>query len=300
MTNDTALDYVKRINRAIDYIVQNLDQPLKLEIIARAACFSPFHFHRIFRAMVGETLNQFIKRLRLERALWILSHQPARTLTEISLACGFSSQSDFSRSFKERYGVPPSGFDVDALRAQRREDLVEASFAPEARPRLREPGNDNPDGFSVQLKELPARTVAYIRVLDPYRPNVVARAARRLVAWAEQHHLADGRWLGYQWEDPEIVALKDCRYDVAVEVPDVKPSGEIGRFDFPPMLVAQVEVRGSLELELRALDWLIGAWLPNSGYVPTDQPFFEAWNGRPFQHGEEYFELFVEIPVEKG
>ena len=121
MTNDAVLDYVKRINRAIDYIVQNLDQPLKLEIIARAACFSPFHFHRIFRALVGETLNQFIKRLRLERSLWMLSHQPARTLTEISLACGFSSSSDFSRSFKERYGVPPSGFDVDALRAQRRD-----------------------------------------------------------------------------------------------------------------------------------------------------------------------------------
>lgn len=301
MTHDTSAHYLERINRAIDYTVQNLEEPLPLETLARVAHFSPFHFHRIFRALIGETLNQFVTRLRLERAVQLLSRPGRQSLTQIALACGFATPSDFTRRFKERYGVPPSVFDLKTFRAQRREALAAATFGAEAGHRLsRLPTGTNPDGFTVKLRQLPARCVAYLRVLDPYRPRVVEEAMKRLMAWAEKRHLADGQWLGYMWDNPEIVALKDCRYDVGLEVPDVTPKGEIGRFDFPPMQVAQVEVRGSIELEMRALDWLFGEWLPRSGYVPTDQPCFEAWIGRPFQHGDKHFELYAQLPVERG
>ncbi len=121
-----------------------------------------------------------------------------------------------------------------------------------------------------------------------------------MIAWADSRGLADGQWLGYMWDDPEIVALADCRYDVAVEVEQVEPSEEVSMFEFPPMLVAQVEVRGGVDLELRALDWLFGTWLPNSRYLPTDEPNFEAFLGRPFAHGSEYFELQVQLPVKRG
>lgn len=294
-------DYIERVNRSIDHIVCNLDQPLQLDSVAEVACFSPFHFHRIFRALTGETLNQFVKRLRLERALQILSHNPKKTLTEIALACGFSSSSDFSRSFKQRYGVPPSVFDLKTFRARRREDWTAAITDEENRHLLaRLPEGENPDGFDVEIRSLPARTVAYIRVLDSYSGSAVPDAARRLVDWAEARGLADGQWLGYMWDDPDIVAHKDCRYDVALEVEQVDPAGEIGRLEFPAMQVAQLEIRGPIDLEMRAIDWLYQTWLPRSGYVPDDQPGFEAWIGRPFAHGFEHFELFVQIPVKRG
>ncbi|MBI4626873.1 MAG: hypothetical protein HY736_27085 [Verrucomicrobia bacterium] len=47
----------------------------------------------------------------------------------------------------------------------------------------------------------------------------------------------------------------------------------------------------------RAIDWLYRTWLPTSGYVPTEQPTFEAFLGRPFAHGDEYFELRAQLPV---
>jgi hypothetical protein len=75
-------------------------------------------------------------------------------------------------------------------------------------------------------------------------------ATERLVAWAERHALADRQWLGYQWDNPELVALKDCQYHVAVEAERFVPKAEVGRFRFPPMVVTQVEVRGGIELEL--------------------------------------------------
>jgi AraC family transcriptional regulator len=293
-------DYVERVNRAIDHIVRNLDRPVPLEDVAAAAHFSPFHFHRVFRALVGETVGQFVKRLRLERALRMLSHGRRRTLTEIALACGFSSSSDFSRCFKQRYGTPPSAFDLQEWRARRRDDLVAAAAVGEEGHRLqRVPSGANPDGFRVRLRDLPPRTVAYIRVLRPYAGGVV-EAVERLVAWAEARGKADGQCLGYQWDDPEVVALDDCRYDVAVEVDHVEPEGEVGRFEFPAMRVAEVEMFGGVDLELRALGWLYGTWLPSSRYEPDDQPGFEAWIGRPFAHGMERFALRLQVPVRRS
>lgn len=51
---------------------------------------------------------------------------------------------------------------------------------------------------------------------------------------------------------------------------------------------------------MRALDWMFKTWLPSSGFVPTDQPCFEAWIGRPFAHGLEHFELFAQLPVARA
>ncbi len=117
------LDYVDRVNRAVDHVTRNLDQPLRLEEVAKAACFSSYHFHRIFRALMGETLAAFVKRVRLERSVYLLSHRNGASLTEIALACGFSSSSDFSRSFRAQYGAAPSRFDIEQFRLSGRKAL---------------------------------------------------------------------------------------------------------------------------------------------------------------------------------
>ena len=289
LPNLANLDYVDRINRAVDYATQNLAQPLSLEDVARAACFSPYHFHRIFRALMGETLAAFIKRVRLERAVYLLSHRAGATLTDIALACGFSSSSDFSRSFRAHYGVAPRHFDVKRFRNSRRKALHSLA---------RLPAGTNPDGFAVTLRNYAVRRVAYIRVHRPYEGDRVAQAVSRLLAWAQRRGLADGQWLGYQWDDPEIVALENCRYDIGLEVPGtVFAEGEVSITTFPPFTVAEVEIAGSVDVELRALDWLYFGWLPTSGYAPAHQPMFEAFNGRPFAHGHEHFELRVQLPV---
>jgi len=266
--------------------------------VAAAAGLSPYHFHRIFKAVVGEPLNQFIKRLRLERALFLMSHAPGRTLTQVALDCGFASSSDFSRSFKQHYGLAPRRFDLDAFRNERRADFDRLLAGQHAPPRVPAPGPDaNPDGFDVRLRDLPPRTVAYVRVFEPYREGAAQAACARLLAWAEPRGLADGQWLGYMWDEPEIVALKDCRYDVALVVDDMVPGGSIGRLDFPAMRVAEVVIRGDIHLEVRAIDWLYRHWLPRSGHVPDDLPAFEAWIGRPFAHGSAHFELACQLPV---
>jgi AraC family transcriptional regulator len=297
----TATAYVERVNRAIDHVVSHLAEPLRLAELSRIAQLSAFHFHRVFQALIGVTPAELVKRLRLDKALAMMALERRASLSTIALACGFTSSSDFSRCFKQRFGVAASRFDLAAWRDAQRARLEGKAPGPVERLHLaRLPRGSNPDGFQVRLRSIPARTVAYIRVDNPYRADAVGAAALRLVAWAEHHALAGGQWLGYQWDNPEVTPLEDCRYHVAVEAARFQPVGEVGRFRFPAMTVAQVHVRGAIDVELRALYWLYGSWLPRSGYVPDDQPCFEAWSGRPFAHGTERFELDVQLPVRRG
>jgi AraC family transcriptional regulator len=77
-------EYAKRIDRVIDYLRENLHRPVKLAELADVACFSEFHFHRIFGAVSGETLNNFTNRLRLEKAARLLRYSD-QSLTDIAL-----------------------------------------------------------------------------------------------------------------------------------------------------------------------------------------------------------------------
>src|SRR6476469_692713 len=103
-------DYINRINQVFSFIDENLDADLSLEKIAEVAHFSPFHFHRIFKAITGETLNAYLNRRRIEKAAATLIHQRNKSVTEISLQNGFISNSSFTRAFKKFYGLSPTEF----------------------------------------------------------------------------------------------------------------------------------------------------------------------------------------------
>ena len=101
-------EYINRINRAIDFIEKNIESKLTLDKISEASGFSAFHFHRIFKGITGETLNSYIKRLRIEKAAMMLVYNPRHTLTYIAVKCGFSGSAAFSRAFRGHYGISPS------------------------------------------------------------------------------------------------------------------------------------------------------------------------------------------------
>ena len=66
--NSNANTYASRIQRVVDHLAEHLDDPLDLESLARVAHFSPYHFHRIYRGILGETVHDTVRRLRLQRA----------------------------------------------------------------------------------------------------------------------------------------------------------------------------------------------------------------------------------------
>ncbi len=70
MPSNTAQNdiYTRRINTVISYVRQNLDGDLSLNALSRVGCFSKFHFHRVFKSITEETVNDMVVRMRLERA----------------------------------------------------------------------------------------------------------------------------------------------------------------------------------------------------------------------------------------
>lgn len=96
--------------KSIDFIDKHLEEELSLEKVAAFACYSPYHFHRIFSSIAGETLNGYITRKRIEKAAAILMHRPDTSIQELAMQYGFTSNSAFTRTFRKFYGLSPQAF----------------------------------------------------------------------------------------------------------------------------------------------------------------------------------------------
>ena len=109
MKPETLNSYKTRILRSLVYVQTHLDETISLEDMAAVACFSPCHFHRIFRGMVGESVAEHIRRLRLERAAQLL-RRTDKPVIEIALAAGYETHESFTRAFGAAFGQAPSSF----------------------------------------------------------------------------------------------------------------------------------------------------------------------------------------------
>src|SRR3954454_14216578 len=101
--------YSERIRRVVDYLAAHLDETLDLERLARVACFSPYHFHRIYRGLLGETVNDTVRRLRLQRAAIDLLDRDL-SIERTAGRAGYASQAAFTRAFHAEYGDPPARY----------------------------------------------------------------------------------------------------------------------------------------------------------------------------------------------
>jgi len=98
-------EYISRINKVMNYVEKHIDQILNLYTLAGIANFSPFHFHRVFTFLTGETPNDYVQRIRMEKAAMRLQNDEKASISEIAYACGFGSISLFSRTFRTYYGM---------------------------------------------------------------------------------------------------------------------------------------------------------------------------------------------------
>jgi len=289
--------YAQRINRVIDYIRTHLAEPLPLDRLARLAHFSPFHFHRIFKALVGEPLHACIRRLRLEKAVFQMAHGPNATLTQIALSCGFASSSDFSRAFKQAYGFSPRRYSRDEFlrNSKIRQDLLaNAGYGfgklPDAR---------NPDRFRVRLVDRPAQRIAYVRVIGSYDMAKVIAGFDRLMDWGNRRGLVPGATLiGMSRDDPEVTPMSKAQFDWCLVVPShFCMDGHVAEGLIPRNRFAMLTCSGDLHKEDRAWQYLFHSWLPGSGFQPTHDPAMEVYRRSPLELGWSEFDLECCLPV---
>jgi len=156
--------YRTRINHVIDYVINNLDKSFSLDELAEVALFSPFHFHKIFVALTGESVNFFTNRVRLEKAARLLKYSEGK-ISQIAIDCGFSSPSTLSRSFKKYFGLSPKSY-------QKGQEIDFSKICKEFLPYMDYLGdlsnNQMKDLFPVAVEKFAERQIAYIRVINAY------------------------------------------------------------------------------------------------------------------------------------
>ena len=270
--------YARRLQRVAEYLPAHLDATLDLETLARLASLSPYHFHRVYRGLLGETVNATVRRLRLQRAAIDLLDREL-SIERTAHRAGYTSQAAFTRAFRAEYGEPPARY-----RGARSEAQVAAQRDAEL--------------YRVELVDLPRVRVAMIEQRGDYR--LTSKAFERLLTFAATTgQLRPGtRTIGIYHDDPESVPTSALRSGACVSVSaDWVPVGEIVEGFVEGGRYARIVHTGPYNELGAAYDWLYQTWLPASDEEPRNLPCVEEYLNDPRQVQAQELVTAVMMPL---
>lgn len=265
-TDDTtATRHAARLARALAHLAAQLDRRPGLEALASVAAFSPFHFHRIWHAAMGETIAETTRRMLLHRAAVELV-SGRLPLARIATRAGYGGQPAFGRAFRAAYGMSPAAYRrAGGIGLPPVHRITEETIM-----------------HDVTLDRFPGARLAAIRHVGPYA--AMGSAFDRLSVWAGARGLIGPgtRFFGIYHDDPTEVADAKLRSDACLTIPEgVAGEGEVTIASLPETRVARLVFKGPYaELE-PSYHWLYGTWLPASGEEPADMPCFEEYLNDP-------------------
>lgn len=277
--SDSRAEYQRRLHRVLAHIDAHLAGPLDLPALAAVAHFSPFHFHRLFAALTGETLGDYVRRRRLEVAAGKLAAQPRLGVLEAALAVGFGSSEAFARAFKLHFGASPTAWRRRQVRnpgqVQRKidqaapaaggEDAGTAAASTEAM-------------HHAQLQTLPPVRVAYLRHTGPYGPPVLRFWQQQVGPWLQREGWLGRTTYGIGHDDPSISDPAGCRYDACVELRDAEqPGRDVLVATLPGGRYAVLRFDAPIQHIEQAWAALLRDWLPGTGLQLDTRPCFERY-----------------------
>ncbi len=283
----TQQDYQERMLRVLVHIRDHLDDNPGLKELAAVAHFSPFHFHRIFRGMVGESLQAHLRRLRLERAAFRLVTTDDAVI-QVALSAGFESHAAFTRAFGAAMGCSPSQW------------RARGSYAAEwSDPARHLAGQKKEKTMNVEIVQEEEMRVAFVRHTGPY--DQCGEAWDRLCTHlGAQGRLGGGcRFIGLSYDDPEITPAEKIRYDACVTVDgDFEAEGDIGVQVLPGGAFARTTHFGPYENLKLTYGELLGRWLPAAGRRYKLDPTREVYFNDPGTTEPEDLVTDIYLPLE--
>ena len=293
--------YKEKINLVVDYIQRNLDNSLSLRELSKIACLSPFHFNRIFKNVIGETLYQYIKRLRLEKSAGLLLSNPKITVTEIALTCAFETSASFSKSFKKHFKMTPTEWRNQSTNDITKAKIWDGKFSIIDNLPVWTFKHNN-SIRQVKVEDISPFKVAYIRSIGSYKedPKLFRELSNKLYKWAiprgqvnEQTYV-----LNIYFDDPEITEALNHRVMVAIPISEkVNPSGSVGITEFTGGKYAVCRFLLRDDEFQEAWDWIASIWLPKSGYEWDDREAFERCLGEETVSSKTVFDVEIGIPI---
>jgi AraC family transcriptional regulator len=274
--------YQDRLTRVVDYIHDHLEDELSLDRLADVACLSPYHWHRIYTAMCGETIAATVKRLRLQRASGRLANSDM-AVKEVARRAGYGTVESFTRAFRAVYDLPPADY-----RARGSHAAFKAATAAQ-----------DSAGFPVSIETLPEQTCTCVTHRGSYLQ--IDRAFGTLFAELAAQGLLtpEIRMVAQFFDDPDLVEETELQSMACAPM-------QAGVALAPPLQAAVL--RGGRYARLRyqgpyadmkgAYRWLYGVWLPQSGEEAADAPAFEAYLNTPQEVAQTELRTDIHLPLE--
>lgn len=275
---NTQKEYHKSINKVLDYINEHLNEKPDLSTLSQIAHVSPFHFHRIFKAIIGENLGEYVQRLRLEYVAGQLKTTDL-SLNVLAEKTGYNSEQSLSKAFKKYFGTPPSIYKLASV------DTTDY----------------NPLQLSPLICKIEPKNIIYIRVIAPYgTQKVYDKAWGELNQFATDNNLlkTSNEWLGISFDDPSTTQSNKCRFYACLTIDKpINPRGKIGCKNIKGGLYAIFTHKGSYSGLNEYYKNIWFGWLPSANYRLRQATFFEKYINNPDKVKEEDIITEIYIPV---
>jgi AraC family transcriptional regulator len=263
--------YSQRIAKVQDYLASHLDQDLDLHRLADEAYMSPYHFHRVYVAMMGETIAETIRRRRLHTAATKLLAS-ATVISKLAKEGGYTSVQAFNRAFREAYGVTPKQYRIHGELSHAIQKSINTTK------------KDHPMYLikDVETQNLPAIDVLAIRHLGDYQ--TIGTAFERLMVWAAGKGLLENpmRTFALYYDDPiskpktELISDACLCLPASINTKEIA-SGEVKAVTIAASRCATYVFKGPYSELDKPYRWLYDTWMPQSGEEFGNKPPFEEY-----------------------
>lgn len=274
--------YHEKVGRVVDYIHGNLDADLSFETLADIACLSPYHYHRIYRAILGETVTQSIRRLRLQRAAGDLI-KSSHSITKIARQATYQNTDSFTRKFSEAYGLPPQ-----AYRDQ----------GQELHQKLTKTQSGDKNMYTVEIITLKDFTLGTLSHIGDYM-DMGPTFEKLLTSGAQQGLMNENTQVwGMYYDDPQTVPKEELRGKAGITIAAdtaLKEGIEVTPIDGGKF--AKIFYKGpynELEIPYR---WIYQTWLLESGHEPKNAPVIEEYLNSPHDVAPKDLLTAIHIPL---
>ncbi|RBL83118.1 AraC family transcriptional regulator [Streptomyces cavourensis] len=260
MKPQTKTQYALRMDPVLRWLASNPDADPDLYHLADLACLSPYHFHRVYRAMMGETVNATVQRIRMHRAAVALGGTGA-SLRDVAQRAGYESDAAFNRAFGATFGISPGRYRA-------------------ARSRPFDPQEQRM--YPITIETFPGAVLAALRHRGSYQEIGPVFTRAFMLAGSRGLAMPESIGFGVYLDDPEQVPVSQLRSLAGMSVaPDADLGDELERFEIPAGRCAILTYTGPYNEMDKPYNWMFSQWLPGSGEVPADFPMFEQYLNDP-------------------
>lgn len=289
MKKDTMQKHTKMANYIIYYIYKYIDTYIDLDSLSDNLGVSKFHMHRIFKNEFGKNIYESIKSIRLQKAASLLLTNKHSTITQIAMICGYSSQTSFSKVFKEKFLMTPKEWRNGGYNSYVSTILNKSVSAT----------NSTADFSLLKPKIVKMEEIQGYYIRHQGYDKSIKETWQKLQTWILTNNIHSYKQIALFHDNPTITPLNDCQYIGCIVVDDLEKveSDRLPNFKIAEGVYAKFDLKGKTGDVLPFIHWVYHEWLPKSEYETTTKPSYAIYKKLDFLDDSDEFDLSFYVSI---